>query len=80
MADEPVFFNAVVDIRKAYETGFIGAFCDPAHIDELKAAIAADGGVPDGAEVADGTEPLDPLDDDSDNDGVKDGDEDNDGE
>lgn len=49
MADEPVFFESVFDVRKAYEAGFIGAYCDPEHTDELKAVIAADGGVPEGA-------------------------------
>jgi hypothetical protein len=49
MANEPVFFNSVVDIRKAYENGFIGASCDPERTAALKAMIAADGGVPEGA-------------------------------
>lgn len=48
MADE-MFFESPLDIRKAYETGFVGAMCDPERTDALKAEIAALGGVPDGA-------------------------------
>lgn len=48
MANE-IFFNSLIDIRKAYETGFVGAICDPAHTDMLQAEIARLGGIPEGA-------------------------------
>ena len=48
MAPE-MLFQSPLDIRKAYETGFIGAICDPAHTADLKAEIARLGGVPEGA-------------------------------
>lgn len=48
MADE-LFFDSVFDVQKAYESGFVGAMCDPDRTDALKAAIAAAGGLPEGA-------------------------------
>jgi hypothetical protein len=48
MADE-MLFESLLDIRKAYENGFIGAICDPEHTEALQAEIARLGGVPDGA-------------------------------
>lgn len=48
MADEQ-FFESPFDIRKAYETGFIGAYSDPDAQARLKDTIRAQGGVPEGA-------------------------------
>jgi hypothetical protein len=48
MADE-LFFDSVFDVRKAYESGFVGAMCDPEHTEMLKDAIRAAGGLPEGA-------------------------------
>ena len=48
MANE-LFFESPLDIQKAYESGFVGAVCDPEKTAQLKAAIAAAGGVPEGA-------------------------------
>lgn len=49
MAADEMLFNGVVDIVAAYERGFVGAICDPEHTDQLKAEIAAAGGLPSGA-------------------------------
>jgi hypothetical protein len=51
MASEPkeLFFEQPLDIVKAYETGFVGAICDPEHTEALQASIQAAGGIPSGA-------------------------------
>lgn len=43
-----LFFDSVFDVQKAYESGFVGARCDPERTAALKDAIRAAGGLPDG--------------------------------
>lgn len=47
--EKEVFFSNVFDVVKAYESGFVGAICDPDETDKLRMAIKAAGGIPDGA-------------------------------
>lgn len=47
--ENEVFFSTPFDVVKAYESGFVGAVCDPDKTDELRAFIKASGGIPDGA-------------------------------
>jgi len=49
MADKEFFFDNVYDVVKAYESGFVGAVCDPAATERLQSDIAAAGGLPKGA-------------------------------
>lgn len=49
--EKEAFFETPFDVVKAYENGFIGADCDPEQIEELRAFIKAEGGIPDGAEA-----------------------------
>jgi hypothetical protein len=49
MADNEFSFENVYDVVKSYESGFIGAVCDPVATEKLQADIAAAGGLPQGA-------------------------------
>jgi hypothetical protein len=46
---QEIFFDGTLDIVKAYESGLIGADCNPEDADQLRMMIQADGGMPDGA-------------------------------
>lgn len=48
MAEE-LFFSNVLDIAKAYERGFVGAYSDPEADEALWDYIRSSGGIPDGA-------------------------------
>lgn len=49
MAQNEQFFTNVYDVVAAYESGFVGATCDPEATERLQAKIAAAGGLPSGA-------------------------------
>jgi CBS domain-containing protein len=49
MADNEFSFDNVYDVVKSYESGFVGAVCDPVATEKLQADIAAAGGLPQGA-------------------------------
>lgn len=49
MAQSEQFFENVYDVVAAYESGFVGAVCDPEKTAQLQDRIAAEGGLPVGA-------------------------------